>query len=134
MSINYPRPHHGSAAEFQVHGFPYVTGSSTTEVGTSVPIKINFPYATQFIQVTNIGANDLFIGFTANGVKGAETVNRLLLPNDAGSNVSPVIPVKCRDIFFLGSGGTTGFTVIAGLTNVKEFPLMTGSDGFDGVG
>ncbi len=134
MSIHYPKAHHGSTSEFQVSGFPFVTGSSTTEVGATTPIKIGFPYVTQFIQVTNIGGNDLYIGFTANGVKGAETINRILLPNDAGSNVSPVIPVKCDAVYFLSSTSTTGFTIIAGLTNVKEFPEMTGSNGFEGVG
>ena len=134
MATNYPQPHHGSASEFQVHGFPYVTGSTTTEVGASTPIKVTFPYATQFIQVTNIGGNDLLVGFTENGVKSTETANRLLLPNDAGSNVGPVIPIKCKDIFFLSATSTTGFTVIAGLTNVRNFPLMTGSNGYEGVG
>ena len=134
MSIQYPRPHHGSASEYQVHGFPYVTGSAAAEVGASTPIAVRFPYVTQFIQVTNIGSNDLLIGFSENGVKANVSAHRILLPNDAGSNVGPVIPVKCREVFFLGSGGTTGFTVVAGLTNVTEFPLMTGSNGFEGIG
>ncbi len=134
MSINYPRPHHGSASEYQVSGFPYVTGSAATEVSTSNALAISFPYVTQFIQVTNIGGNDLLIGFSENGVKGNVTSHRILLPNDAGSNVGPVLPIKCKQLFFLGSGGTTGFTVIAGLTNVTEFPIMTGSNGFEGVG
>ena len=134
MSLQYPKSHHGLASEFQVHGFPYVTGSTTSEVGATTPIKVTFPYVVQFIQVNNIGANDLYIGFTANGVKSTETANRFLLPNDVGSNISPVIPVKCKEVFFLSSTSTTGFTVIAGLTNVKEFPAMSGSNGFDGVG
>ena len=134
MSINYPRPHHGSASEYQVSGFPYVTGSAAAEVSTSNALAISFPYVTQFIQVTNIGGNDLLIGFSENGVKGNVTSHRILLPNDAGSNVGPVLPIKCKQLFFLGSGGTTGFTVIAGLTNVTEFPIMTGSNGFEGVG
>ena len=134
MSIQYPRPHHGSASEYQVHGFPYVTGSGTAEVGQSTPLAVRFPYVTQFIQVTNIGDNDLLIGFSENGVKATESPHRILLPNDVGSNVGPVIPVKCKEVFFLGSGGTTGFTIVAGLTNVTEFPLMTGSNGFEGIG
>ena len=134
MSIQYPRPHHGSASEYQVHGFPYVTGSATDEVTTSAALAVRFPYVTQFIQVTNIGSNDLLIGFSEHGVKGSVTSHRILLPNDAGSNVGPVLPVKCKEVFFLGSGGDTGFTIIAGLTNVSEFPVMTGSNGFEGIG
>ena len=134
MSISYPRPHHGSASEYQVHGFPYVTGSTTTEVGTSTPIKVSFPFVTQFIHVTNIGASDLYVGFSENGVTGTVTANRFVVPSSAGSEVSPCIPVKCREVYFLGNGGTTGFTVVAGMTNVKEFPILSGSNGFDGVG
>ena len=34
----------------------------------------------------------------------------------------------------MAAASTSSFTVIAGLTNVKDFPVMTGSDGFEGVG
>ena len=135
MSVHYPRPHHGSSSEYQVSGFPYVTGSTTSEVGATTPIKVTFPYVTQFIQVTNIGSNPLYVGFTENGVKGTETANRFQIFKDAtGNRRSPVIPVKCKEIFFLSSTSTTGFQLIAGLTNVRDFPVMSGSSGFEGVG
>ena len=120
MSINYPRPHHGSASEFQVHGFPFVTSSINNEVVTSGPVKVTFPYVTQFVQITNTGNSKLLVGFSENGV--------------TGSSMSPVLPIKCREIFFLTDVGTTSFTLLAGLTNVTEFPVMSGSTGFDGVG
>ena len=137
MSINFPKPHHGSAAEFQVSGFPFVTGSAFDEVGTSIPVRVTFPYVTQFIQVTNIGSGILYVGFTENGVKGTETEHRFQIFKDATSErTTPVIPVKCKELYFLcgTSGRTTGFQVIAGLTNVREFPVLTGSNGFEGVG
>ena len=132
--MQYPKPHHGSTSEFQVSGFPFVTSSIADEVGTSAAIKVKFPYVTQFIQVTNIGGNPLLVGFSENGVKGAVTANRFLVGKDAGDQVSPVLPIKCKELFFLGSGGDTGFSVVAGLTNVLEFPILTGSNGFEGVG
>ena len=132
--MQYPKPHHGSTSEFQVSGFPFVTGSTATEVGTSAAITVKFPYVTQFVQVTNIGGNNLLVGFTENGVKGTVTANRFLVGKDAGDQVSPVLPIKCKELYFLGSGGTTGFTVVAGLTNVLEFPIVSGSNGFEGVG
>ena len=132
--MQYPKPHHGSTSEFQVSGFPFVTGSTATEVGTSNAVHIKFPYVTQFVQVTNIGGNNLLVGFTENGVKSTVTANHFLVGKDAGDQVSPVLPIKCRELFFLGSGGTTGFTVVAGLTNVIEFPIISGSNGFEGVG
>ena len=130
--MQYPRPHHGSTSEFQVSGFPFVTGSAADEVGTSNPVKVTFPYVTQFIQVSNIDADDgLFVGFTENGIKGTESSQRYFVPkNSAG----PTIPVKCKEVFFLAAANTVGFTVVAGLTNVKDFPAVTGSNGFEGVG
>lgn len=133
MSINYPRPHHGSASEFQVHGFPFVTSSINNEVVTSGPVKVTFPYVTQFVQITNTGNSKLLVGFSENGVTGSVTTNRLQIP-PSGSSMSPVLPIKCREIFFLTDVGTTSFTLLAGLTNVTEFPVMSGSTGFDGVG
>ena len=124
MSLQYPRPHHGSASEFQVHGFPFVTSSVNNEVVTSAPIKITFPYVTQFVQVTNTGNSKLLVGFSENGITGSVTTNRFQIP-PSGSSVSPVIPVKCREIFFLTDVGTTSFTVLAGLTNVTQFPVMS---------
>jgi hypothetical protein len=131
MSISYARPHHGSTAEFQVSGFPFVTGSATGEAGTTTPIKVVFPYVTQFVQVSNPDSNGLYVGFTENGIKGTETTNRYFVP---ASSAGPVIPVKCTEVFILAAASTTSFTVIAGLTNVKDFPIMTGSNGFEGVG
>ena len=132
MSINYPRPHHGSASEFQVSGFPFVTGSATDEATTSSAIRIPFPYVTQFIQVTNIdNADAIAVAFTANGLQGAETANRFVIPADTAG---PVLPIKCKEIFVGAVTNTATFTVVAGLTNVRDFPIMTGSNGFEGVG
>tara|TARA_R110000824_G_scaffold41100_4_gene122612 strand:+ start:2617 stop:3012 length:396 start_codon:yes stop_codon:yes gene_type:complete len=131
MSLSYARPHHGSTSEFQVSGFPFVTGSASGEATTSTPIKVVFPYVTQFVQVSNPDANGLYVGFTENGTKGTETKNRYYVPP---TSAGPVIPVKCTEVFIMAAASTSSFTVIAGLTNVKDFPVMTGSDGFEGVG
>lgn len=41
----------------------------------------------------------------------------------------------CTDLFLLADGGTTGFTIIAGLTNIPRSQMaLTGSNGFQGVG
>ena len=132
MSINYPRPHHGSASEFQVSGFPFVTGSATNEANTSSAIRIPFPYVTQFIQITNMDdADAIAVAFTANGLEGAETANRFVIP---AATCGPVLPIKCKEIFVGAVANTATFTVVAGLTNVRDFPIMTGSNGFEGVG
>ena len=131
MSIHYAKAHHGSTSEFQVSGFPFVTGSASGEAGASTPIRVAFPYVTQFLQVSNPDANGLYVGFTENGIKGTETKNRYYVPP---SSAGPVIPVKCTEVFILAAENTTSFTIVAGLTNVREFPTMSGSNGFEGVG
>jgi hypothetical protein len=44
--------------------------------------------------------------------------------------------VKCTSIWIKGSDAGVAFSVAAGLTNVKagDFPVVTGSNGFTGVG
>jgi hypothetical protein len=43
--------------------------------------------------------------------------------------------IMCTDLFLMSDAGNTGFTIIAGLTNIQRNQLsITGSAGFDGVG
>ena len=137
MSLQYPKPNHNHASEYQVSSWPFVTSSTTTEVGSSA-ISVKFPYITRWFQVTNIGAagTSLRIGFTEKGVQSTPDANYLLL---TGSASTDRLEIKCSQLWFLknvGSAGT-GFSLIAGLTNVSsgsDFPIITGSNGFAGVG
>ncbi len=58
----------------------------------------------------------------------------------AGANADNATSVrwelKCTKLFFAGSGGTTGFSVVAGITAIPEtnYFLLSGSQGFRGVG
>ena len=142
MSISYAKPHHGHASEYQVSGFPYVTSSQANEVGTSTAVVHRFPYVTQWIKVINSdAAGTLYVGFSENGVKAAETGNRFAL-SKAGSDFdnpnssTDIISVRCKELWFLGADEACSFTIVAGLTNVPsgQFPTLTGSAGFEGVG
>jgi len=124
---------------YQVSGVPFVTSSASAEVTTSAPIKISFPTVTRWVQVRNNGANSLRVGFTEHGVKGTETANFYLLsPSTAASGHTQATTdrweVRCKEIFVMAQGGTTGFSLMAGLTGVVQFPVVTGSNGFGGVG
>ena len=142
MSISYAKPHHGHASEYQVSGFPYVTSSQADEVGTSTPVVHRFPYVTQWIKVINTdAAATLYVGFTENGVKAAETGNRFALSKagtafDNPNSSTDILHVRCKELWFLGADDACGFTIVAGLTNVQreDFPTLTGSAGFEGVG
>ena len=142
MAIQYPKPHHGHVSEYQVSGYPYVTSSAANEVGTSTPVVHKFPYVTQWVKVINQDtAHTLYVGFTEAGVRASPTANRFALSPQSGDYNNPnastdMIHVRCKELWFLGADNACGFTIIAGLTNVKsgDFPTLTGSDGFQGVG
>ena len=134
MSLNWVKPGHNSAAEYQVSGVPYVTSSAATEVGTSTAVRVRFPYVTRWVTVASLDAaagDNLYVGFTENGVKSNPTANRFVVI--AGST-TPRLEVRCKELWFLAAASTTGFSVMAGLTNAKEFPVVSGSNGFVGVG
>lgn len=117
---------------------PFASGSIA--VANGVAKKITFPYVTRWIQVFNndSGGNDgLRVGFTANGVNSLGTPpehNYFVVP--AGSS-SARLEVKCTAIFLAGDGGdVSACSVIAGYTAIPKdnYPLLSGSNSFEGVG
>ena len=131
---------------YQTSGTPYVTGSGATEVpnGTAATpnsFKLELPSVTRWVVVQNIGTNALRIGFSKAGVEGTGAGQYYTLQaNDSTAVNSEAhtvrLELRCKDIFFSGVGGTTGFQVIAGLTGIgrAQFPVLTGSNGFQGIG
>lgn len=135
MSLNWPKTHHNHAAEYQVSGWPYVTSSNANEIGT-IASRITFPYVTQWVQVFNTDATDqLRVAFTQNGVNQVGGRNYLVL---SGGQSTDRLELKCTELWFRQHGASqTSFSVVAGLTNVsasQDFPVITGSNGFEGVG
>jgi hypothetical protein len=138
---------------YQISGVPYVTSSNGNELAAA-PQKITFPYATRFFQITNTGDDPLRIGFSRNGVNGeggsvsgstyetsspARCLNYLVVSGSAaGAQQSTVrLEVRCKEIWVRRDGSVnTGFSLIAGLTGVEssQFPIFTGSMGFQGIG
>ena len=152
MAINHPKMGPNAVPAYQISGIPYVTSSAATEVPRADnahvhPIKVDFPFVTKNIKVRNIGANSLRVAFTYSGSQtpgqgaklGGLTSNYFLIPPtdaDGGDNSIVDFDVRCKSIFFTAEGGTTGFSVFAGLTQIQssQFPILTGSSGFEGVG
>lgn len=140
---------------YQISGVPFVTSSNGAEVSTT-PIRVAFPFVTRFFQVTNTTGNDLRVGFTSAGVSGtgatsgssglpahkrqADHRNYYVIPGTgtAGANSNSLrLEVRCKELWFLRDDSSdAGFTLIAGLTGVEPsaFPVLTGSNGFEGVG
>ena len=129
----------------------------------SEPVSVKFPYVTKFITIRNTGVNELRVGFSADGMisvgerranvnedkPAGTTSNFFLIPTGSGNQGHPSIQtfdVRCKEIFFLSNatkasdpttaGNSTSFSLLAGLTTIEssQFPVLTGSNGFEGVG
>ena len=138
---NHPKPNHNSAVEYQGSCVPFVTSSV---VGTSAE-KIKFPRVSRFIVINNRhGSQTLSFGFTQLGLNGPTEDSEGY--NVTGSNanyftlkagqMTDRLEVKCTGLWLKGSGASTSFSIIAGMTNVPAhgFLNLTGSDGWQGVG
>ena len=145
MPLNWPPAGAGDVASYQLSAIPFVTSSAANEVGTSTPIKVKFDHATRFIVVHASGSKDLRVGFTHNGVLGKGGVSGSTdAQNGQNANyfvvkageTTPRIEVRCKELHFLSVTATTGFSLMAGLTPIRnrDFPLLSGSNGFKGVG
>ena len=136
----------GDVPSYQMSAIPYVTSSAQNEV-SSAAVKVTFPNVTRFIVVQNSGQNPMKIGFTKNGVEGkgasvsgssheqvADHNNSFVLT--AGTTTGR-LELRVKEIFFVNAGGgDTSFSLLAGITPIKNtmFPTLTGSSGYIGVG
>lgn len=131
MGLNNPAWGEGYVPAYQMSAMPYVTSSNVSLGATR---EINFNYVTKFFTVKNTGAstNVLAVGFTQNGMLPGNSNFFTLSGSEAFSG-----EIRTSKLFISGSAGaTTSFTLVAGLTNipVSNFLLVTGSNGFSGVG
>mgnify|MGYP003991639355 CR=1 FL=1 len=133
MSLNNPKLHHTFVPEYQGSSFPYVTGS--TIAATNDVHEITFPGVTRWIVIHNSeaggSAKTIKFGFTENGVNAVETENCFVLHS---GEITPRLELKCRKLFIGANHTNTNYSVIAGYTGIENFPILTGSNGFDGVG
>lgn len=131
MSLNNPYPHEGFVPAYQVSAMPFVTSSNVT-LGSIK--EINFNGVTRFITIKNISASStvLAVAFTENGLKSSNSNYFVLSGSEAFSG-----ELRTDRLFVSGSSGTSvAFNIVAGLTTIptKNFLLVTGSNGFGGVG
>jgi len=71
---------------------------------------------------------------TSHGMKNYFVIPASSATDKVGTNTHR-FELACTDLFLMAENGSTGFTLIAGLTNIQRNQLdLTGSAGFDGVG
>lgn len=128
-----------NVGNYQVSGFPYVTGSLTIPSSSATPVEIKFPSVTQRIHIHNNNSSyGVRVAFSANGAKG--TNYWLVEPHaNSGKNNDYIeLRVKTDRIFLLGndaSNDTSGVFVGAELTGiVLDYNFASKISGSVGVG
>lgn len=97
-------------SEYQVSGQPFLTGS--TESLSAFAHRIDFPYMTQWICVSNESDTDMKIGFTEDGVTGD---NYYVVQ---ASQMTDKLEIRARSLFVKAGGNSKNYSVLAGLTNI----------------
>jgi len=136
MSSNHPKAGPNSVPAYQLSGIPYVTGS-TGGTETITAKRFDFPYVTRFVAVSNhdgTANNEVRIAFSSEGMTGTPTTgqkNYFGVPGGQSINLD----VRCKTIYVTTTTGIE-WSLCAGLTTINdfEFPVLTGSNGFEGVG
>ena len=124
MALDNPKISANMVTEYQASGIPWVTGSLFA-AGVN---GFQFPFVTRDITLTNSGPADVYVGFSENGVLG---FNRIHIAS--GSTFTGALRIKG---LWLSSSANAAVSVIAGVTRIpwSAFPVLTGSDGFLGIG
>lgn len=133
---------------YQVSGIPSCL--TLSNVGTTA-VRVDFPSVTRWISISALDNSPnlaLRIGFSENGVNGAEENNYFLLPlgKDSGvagtsrySATTPELEIRCKSIWVRSQAGTlNGVSIMAGITGIdnNQFPTLSGSvrSGHTGIG
>jgi hypothetical protein len=138
-SLKWPDPGPMSVPDYQVSALPWVTSS----VATTTAAAISFPTTTRWVEVRNLGANALRVGFSANGVNAnpPSQAHYFTLPASSAALVSPTTArweLRCSRLFIAAAASTTTYSLIAGLTGIpgRYFTDMSASLGtfYNGIG
>ena len=132
MSSNWPKAGPNNVNSYQLSGIPYVTGS-TGAAETIAAKEFKFPYVTRFVTLSNSGnASDeqLILTFTANG-SSVNPKNNFICP----VNSSVTLDVRCKSVF-ITTTAEMFWSLCGGLTMIPtgSFPVLSGSNGFKGIG
>lgn len=131
MAHTWPTVGIGHAPAYQVAAVPWVTSSIWS--GGAVPLQFGFDQVTKYIQIHNHstgGSKHIHVGFTEAGLLTEGNYFRI----DSGE--TRIVDCRTTRIFISGSVTPIPYDIIAGLTSIptNQMPILTGSNGFNGVG
>ncbi len=139
-SSRFPGQGPGFVPAYQVSGTPFAETKAAVTHTTAV--KFSFPTVTRWVTVsaTDAAHGAVRIGFTENGVNSNPTANYYLLElekHDTSlfNGSTERLELRCKELWVRGESTTIDkISVVAGLTGIHEFPVLSGSNGFKGVG
>ena len=107
-----------NVGSYQVSGIPFATGNLSVPGSGSTPLKIEFPFVTQWISVSNVGNHHVRRGFSETGVSNGSR-NYILIHEDNHPTFN-MYNLKLTELYLLSDNGVgvTNFSVVAGLTNI----------------
>jgi len=104
---------------YQVSGEPF---AQHLTLSAATKTKVDFPYVTRWVQVTNHGSNDVKIGFSSNGINKG---NYIVLSGDTVGSTrvqqhqTVRLELKVSQLWMI-SAGTPALSVVAGLTSIDK--------------
>jgi len=131
MATNWPTVGEHYTPAYQLSSIPYL---SSSVISNGQVHEYEFPYVTRFINVTNRGTatDQICVSFTQNGLK--PTVGNFVTLE---SKISLQQEIRTTTLFVSCSSGTdVKYQLFCGLTMIpaKNFLLLTGSNGYQGIG
>ena len=135
-SMKWPKPHHGSVAEYATSAWPCMKKGIATSPNLNSPNTITFEYVTRWIQITNTGVTDLAISFAdpalIDPLDGTPGVPLVYYTVQSGK-VSPRLELKCVKLYIntLAITAAATYSILAGLTSIPAdgFPDISGLTG-----
>jgi hypothetical protein len=119
--MKWPKPHHGSTAEYGTSGWPFVaTGQASSNIADVT--EIDFKYVTRWVQITNTDTTENLALSFADPDGSHPATYYTLKPG----KISPRFELKCTKLFISSSPSTesghttTDYTLIAGLTSIED--------------
>ncbi len=123
MPLDTAKPNHGHVAEYQQSSIPWLQ-----ELVAASNTKVDFPYVTRYIVISNPSDTVVQIAFSATGNGNSQYIK---IPP---ATISPRLELKVKSIWVTHAGGKE-VNILAGLTNVKaaDFPDITTLPGIVGA-
>lgn len=108
---------------YQVSGRPFATAS----IDAKHAVKVDFPFVTRWVQVTNTSANDVRVGFSEAGVSGSNHFTLQCSGSVRGNVSTERLELKITQLWLYSPAKTTSIDIVAGLTTI---PVSRASSSF----